>query len=56
MKSGHTARMGTEESHRSITRIKDVVYLVQRHLRAKMMVVHVGRLAPYLEVTRDEQP
>jgi hypothetical protein len=31
-------------------------YRSQRHLRSKMIVVHVGRLAPYLEATRDEQP
>jgi hypothetical protein len=56
IKSDHAAWLGTEESHRSVTPIKDVVYLVQRHLRAKMIVVHVGILAPYLEATRDEQP
>jgi hypothetical protein len=34
----------------------DHSYRAQRHLRAEMMVVHVGRRAPYLEATRDEQP
>jgi hypothetical protein len=52
---GLTARLGTEKSHQSITWI-DVVYRVQRHLRAKTIVVHVSRLALYLEATRDEQP
>ena len=37
-----------------ITRINDVVYRVQRHPRAKMMVVHLDRLAPYLGATRGE--
>jgi hypothetical protein len=37
-----------------ITRINDVVNRIQRHPRAKMMVVHLDRLAPYLGVTRDE--
>jgi hypothetical protein len=53
---GLTARLGTEKSHQSITWINDVVYRVQRHLRAKMIVVHVSRLALYLEATQDEQP
>jgi hypothetical protein len=56
VKSGRTARLRTEESYRSVIRIKDVVYRVQWHLRAKMIVVRVGRLAPYLKFTRDEQP
>ena len=37
-----------------ITRISGVVYRIQRHSRAKMMVVHLDRLAPYLGATRDE--
>jgi hypothetical protein len=37
-----------------VTRIKDVVYRTQRYPRAKMMVVHLDRLAPYLGATRDE--
>jgi hypothetical protein len=28
------------------TRINDVIYRIQRHPRAKMMVVHLDRLAP----------
>jgi hypothetical protein len=48
---------GSEQtSHRKISRIKYVVYRVQRHLIAKMIVVRVGRLEPYLEATRDEKP
>jgi hypothetical protein len=34
----------------------DRVEARQRHLSAKMIVVHVGKQAPYLEATRDEQP
>jgi hypothetical protein len=34
----------------------DHPYRVQRHLIVKMMAVRVGRRAPYLEATRDEQP
>jgi hypothetical protein len=34
----------------------DHSYRAQRHLRAKMLVVHVGRRAPYLEATQEEQP
>jgi hypothetical protein len=37
-----------------ITHIDDVVYQVQRHSRAKMMVVHLDRLAPYLGSTWNE--
>jgi hypothetical protein len=37
-----------------VTRINDVVYWVQRNPRAKMMVVHLDRLAPCLGATRDE--
>ena len=39
-----------------ITRINDVIYQIQRHPRAKMMVIHLYRLASYLEATQDEQP
>jgi hypothetical protein len=31
-----------------MTRINNVIYRIQRHPRAKMMVVHLDRLAPYL--------
>ena len=37
-----------------ITRINDVTYLIQRHPRAKIMVVRLDRLAPYLGATWDE--
>jgi len=37
-----------------ITRINDIVYQVQRHSQAKMMVVHLDRLAPYLGATQDK--
>jgi len=43
-----------EGPYNVITRINDVVYRIQRHPRAKMMVVHPNRLAPYLGATRDE--
>jgi hypothetical protein len=38
-----------------ITRINDVVYRIQRHPRARMIVVHFDRLAPYLGAALDEQ-
>jgi hypothetical protein len=34
----------------------DHPYRAQRHLRAKMMAVRVGRRASYLGAARDEQP
>jgi len=37
-----------------ITWINDIIYRIQRHSRAKMMVVHLDRLAPYLRTTRVE--
>jgi hypothetical protein len=45
-----------EGSYKVITRINDVLCRIQRHPRAKIMVVHLDRLAPYLGTTRDEQP
>jgi hypothetical protein len=45
-----------EGSYKMISRINDVVYRIQRHPRAKMMVVHLGRLVPYLGAPRDGQP
>ncbi|KDR09269.1 hypothetical protein L798_00935, partial [Zootermopsis nevadensis] len=36
-----------EGPYRVVTRINDVVYRIQRHTRARMMVVHLDRLAPY---------
>jgi hypothetical protein len=37
-----------------ITRINYVIYQIQHHSRAKMMVVHLDRLAPYLGANRVE--
>jgi hypothetical protein len=45
-----------EDPYKVITRMKDVVYRIQRHPRSRIMVVHLDRLAPYLGATRDEQP
>jgi hypothetical protein len=39
-----------------ITRIDNVVHRVLGHLREKMIVAHVDRLASYLGADRDEQP
>jgi hypothetical protein len=40
----------------NIARIDNAVHQVQCHLRAKMTVAHVGRLAPYMGAAQDEQP
>ena len=40
--------------YKIFTRINDVVYRIQRHPRAKMMVVNLDRLALYLGATQDE--
>jgi hypothetical protein len=45
-----------QRSSESSPEASDHSYRAQRHLRAKMMAVRVGRRAPYLEATRDEQP
>jgi hypothetical protein len=37
-----------------ITPINDVVYRIQQHRKAKMTVVHLDRLAPYLGAARNE--
>jgi hypothetical protein len=37
-----------------MTQINDVHYRIQRHTRAGLMVVHLSRLAPYLEATRSD--
>jgi hypothetical protein len=37
-----------------ITWINYVIYRIQRHPRANMMVVHLDRLAPYLGASRDK--
>jgi hypothetical protein len=39
-----------------VTRINDVVDRIQQHPRAKMMVVRLDGLAPYLRAALDEQP
>jgi hypothetical protein len=52
---GRTARPERGKSP-NIARIDNAVHQVQGHLRAKMIVAHVGRLAPYLGAARDEQP
>jgi hypothetical protein len=56
IESGCTTRHGTEGRHECITWINDMVYGILRHLRTKMIVGRVDRLAPHLENTRDEQP
>jgi hypothetical protein len=40
--------------YKVITWINNVVCQIQQYLRAKMMVVHLDRLAPYLGATQDE--
>jgi hypothetical protein len=52
LKEGAAGQRPSESSPET----SDHSYRAQRHFRAKMMVVHVNRLAPYLEATRDEQP
>jgi hypothetical protein len=39
-----------------IYRVNGVFYRIQRHHRARIVVVHLDRVAPYVEDTRDEQP
>jgi hypothetical protein len=43
-----------EDPYNIVTHINDVVYGVQRHPRAKMLLVHLDRLAPYLGSTQNE--
>jgi hypothetical protein len=45
-----------QRSNESSPEASDHSYRVQRHLRVKMMVVRVGRRAPYLGAAREEQP
>jgi hypothetical protein len=45
-----------EGPYKVITQINYVVYQKQWHLRARMIVVHLDRLAPYLGATQNEQP
>ena len=49
-KRGKSPKLQTcwEGPYNIITRINDVIYRIQRHPRAKMMVVHLNRMAPYL--------
>jgi hypothetical protein len=44
-----------ESPYKIITRINDVVYRMQKTPRSRMMVVHLGRLAPYQGVARGER-
>jgi hypothetical protein len=55
-KRGKSPKLQTcwEGPYTVITHIDDVVYRVQRNSQAKMMVVHLDRLAPYVGATRDE--
>jgi hypothetical protein len=43
-----------EGPYKVVTQINDIVY--QHHPRAKMMAVHLERLAPYLGAARDKKP
>jgi hypothetical protein len=40
----------------NIARVYNAAHQVQCHIRAKMIVAHMNRLAPYLGTARDEQP
>jgi hypothetical protein len=51
-KKGSAGQLPNESSPET----SDHSYRAQRHLRAKMMAVRVGRRAPHLEATWDEQP
>ena len=55
-KRGKSPKLQTcmEGPYTITTTINDVVYRIQRHSRAKILVVHLDRLAPYLGATRDE--
>jgi hypothetical protein len=39
-----------------IAQVDNAAHQVECHLRAKMIVAHMDRLAPYLGTARDEQP
>jgi hypothetical protein len=45
-----------EGQNKVITWINDMVYRIQWHPRAKITVVNLDRLAPYLGATSDKQP
>jgi hypothetical protein len=51
---GKTSKLQLQ--YKMITWINSVFYRIQRHLRAKMMEVHLDRLVPYLGTTQDDQP
>jgi hypothetical protein len=62
---GCTTLPGREESHPKlqtcwegpyliITWISNVIYRIQQHPTAKMMIIHLERLAPYLGATQGE--
>jgi len=55
-KRGKSPKLQTcwEGSYTIISRINDDIYRIQRHPTAKMMVVHLDILAPYMGATRDE--
>jgi hypothetical protein len=57
-KRGKSPKLQTcwEGPYTIITGISNIVYWIWRHPRAKMMVIHLDRLAPYLGATWDEQP
>jgi len=50
----HKLQTCWEGPYNIIIRMNDVIYRIQRHPKAKMTVVHLDRLAPYLGATRDE--
>ena len=37
----------------TINRINIIIYRIKQHSRAKMIVIHLDRLAPYMEATQD---
>jgi hypothetical protein len=43
-----------EGPYKIVTQINDVVYRIHKNLRLKMMLVHLGRLAPHQGATRDK--
>jgi hypothetical protein len=63
IKSGCTARLGSvpklqcswEGPYKAMTWINDVVYWIQWHPRARMMVVHFDTLSPYLGASSLEE-
>jgi hypothetical protein len=43
-----------KDLYKVITRMNNVVFRIQCHPRAMLVVVHLDRLAPYLGATLDE--